>query len=79
MSFQYAPVSGDVVGINENLGNQPSLLNKSPEDEGELLLRPHAPVPPLTSPKVGYSNLKCQNLRRYAVVSALTVCVYAPP
>jgi glycine cleavage system H protein len=41
MSFQYAPVSGDVVGINEELGNQPSLLNKFPEDEGELLLHPH--------------------------------------
>ena len=37
MSFQFAPVSGDVVGINEGLGDQPSLLNKSPEDEGELL------------------------------------------
>jgi glycine cleavage system H protein len=32
----YAPVSGDVVGINEELGGQPSLLNKSPEDEGWL-------------------------------------------
>jgi len=32
----YAPVSGDVVGINEELGNQPSLLNKSPEDKGWL-------------------------------------------
>lgn len=35
--FQYAPVSGDIVGINEELGGQPSLLNKSPEDEGEIL------------------------------------------
>ncbi|KAN0128406.1 Single hybrid motif [Lactarius tabidus] len=32
----YAPVSGNVVGINEELGGQPSLLNKSPEDEGWL-------------------------------------------
>jgi len=32
----YAPVSGDVVGINEELGDQPSLLNKSPEDQGWL-------------------------------------------
>jgi len=32
----FAPVSGDVVGINEGLGDQPSLLNKSPEDEGWL-------------------------------------------
>jgi glycine cleavage system H lipoate-binding protein len=34
--FQFAPVSGDVVDINEELGGQPSLLNKSPEDKGEL-------------------------------------------
>ena len=40
VNFQYAPVSGNVVGINENLGDQPSLLNKSPEDEGELLPSP---------------------------------------
>jgi len=32
----FAPVTGDVVGINEELGGQPSLLNKSPEDEGWL-------------------------------------------
>jgi len=32
----FAPVSGDVVDINEVLGSQPSLLNKSPEDEGWL-------------------------------------------
>ncbi|KAF8271392.1 glycine cleavage H-protein [Lactarius quietus] len=32
----YAPVSGDVVRINEELGDQPSLLNKSPEDQGWL-------------------------------------------
>ncbi|KAI9460877.1 glycine cleavage H-protein [Lactarius psammicola] len=32
----FAPVSGDVVGINEELGSQPSLLNKSPEDDGWL-------------------------------------------
>jgi hypothetical protein len=32
--LQFAPVSGKVVAINEGLGGQPSLLNKSPEDEG---------------------------------------------
>ncbi|KAH9175360.1 glycine cleavage H-protein-domain-containing protein [Lactarius sanguifluus] len=32
----YAPVSGDVVRINEGLEGQPSLLNKSPEDDGWL-------------------------------------------
>jgi glycine cleavage system H protein len=32
----FAPVSGDVVDINEELGGQPSLLNKSPEDKGWL-------------------------------------------
>lgn len=42
ISFQFAPVSGDVVNINEELGDQPSLLNKSPEDDGELLpVLPH--------------------------------------
>jgi glycine cleavage system H protein len=32
--LQFAPVSGKVVSINEELGTQPSLLNKSPEDKG---------------------------------------------
>ncbi|KAI0307804.1 single hybrid motif-containing protein [Multifurca ochricompacta] len=32
----FAPVSGEVVAINEDLGSRPSLLNKSPEDEGWL-------------------------------------------
>lgn len=32
----YAPVSGIIEEINETLGDQPSLLNKSPEDEGWL-------------------------------------------
>lgn len=32
---QYAPVSGIVQEINENLNDQPGLLNKSPEDEGK--------------------------------------------
>ncbi|KAI0313734.1 glycine cleavage H-protein-domain-containing protein [Amylostereum chailletii] len=32
----YSPVSGEVVAINETLGDQPSLLNKSPEDKGWL-------------------------------------------
>jgi len=33
--MQYAPVSGTIQEINENLNDQPGLLNKSPEDEGE--------------------------------------------
>jgi len=32
----YSPVSGKVVAINETLGAQPALLNKSPENEGWL-------------------------------------------
>ncbi|KAL1409039.1 glycine cleavage system H-protein subunit [Vanrija albida] len=32
----YAPVSGVVTAINEALGDQPSLLNKSPEKDGWL-------------------------------------------
>jgi len=34
--MQYAPVSGTIQEINENLNDQPGLLNKSPEDEGIL-------------------------------------------
>jgi len=41
----FAPVSGEVVSINEELGAQPSLLNKSPEDKGWLFQLK------LTSPK----------------------------
>jgi len=32
----FAPVSGEVLAVNEGLGDQPSLLNKSPEDQGWL-------------------------------------------
>ncbi|KAF9785538.1 single hybrid motif-containing protein [Thelephora terrestris] len=32
----YAPISGTIREINENLNDQPGLLNKSPEDEGWL-------------------------------------------
>lgn len=32
----YAPLSGKIVEINEALGDQPSLLNKSPEKDGWL-------------------------------------------
>jgi hypothetical protein len=31
---QYAPVSGVIKAVNEQLGDQPSLLNKSAEDKG---------------------------------------------
>ena len=33
--FKYAPISGTVEEINGSLADQPGLLNKSPEDEGE--------------------------------------------
>jgi hypothetical protein len=36
VSFQFAPVSGEILAVNEKLGSQPSLLNKSPEDEGAV-------------------------------------------
>ncbi len=32
----YAPVSGEVVGVNEKLGDEPELVNSSPYDEGWL-------------------------------------------
>ena len=36
--MQYAPVSGTIEEINERLSDQPGLLNKSAEDEGELAI-----------------------------------------
>lgn len=30
----FAPVTGKIVKINESLGDQPSLLNRSPEHDG---------------------------------------------
>jgi glycine cleavage system H lipoate-binding protein len=33
---QYAPVSGVIKEVNEKLNDQPGLLNKSPEGDGEL-------------------------------------------
>jgi len=32
----YAPVSGEVGGVNEKLGDEPELVNSSPYDEGWL-------------------------------------------
>lgn len=32
----YAPVSGTIEEINEELGDQPALLNRSPEENGKL-------------------------------------------
>ena len=32
----FAPVSGLIESINESLGDQPALLNRSPEDQGAL-------------------------------------------
>jgi glycine cleavage system H protein len=34
----YAPISGEVVAINENLVNNPDLVNKDPYDEGWLFM-----------------------------------------
>ena len=33
----YAPISSEVLEINEKLGDKPNLINESPEDEGWLL------------------------------------------
>lgn len=30
----YAPLSGEVIAVNDNLKNDPSLINSSPEDTG---------------------------------------------
>lgn len=32
----YAPISGTIEEINEELGDQPALLNRSPEENGKL-------------------------------------------
>ncbi|CAO3635107.1 unnamed protein product [Mucor hiemalis] len=32
----YSPVSGEVVNVNEALGDEPSLINSSPEEDGWL-------------------------------------------
>ena len=37
-NFKYAPISGTVEEINSTLADQPGLLNKSPEDEGNSFL-----------------------------------------
>ncbi len=40
----YTPLSGDVVGINDNVKNDPSLVNSSPMDKGWLFkIKPSNP------------------------------------
>ena len=34
----YSPVSGEVTEINSNLESEPDLVNKSPYDEGKVML-----------------------------------------
>lgn len=34
---QYSPVSGTVEEVNTALGDQPGLINKSPEDKGKWM------------------------------------------
>jgi glycine cleavage system H protein len=34
----YAPMTGQVIEVNEKLTAKPSLINKSPEDEGIFIL-----------------------------------------
>ena len=56
---QFAPVSGEVLAINEKLGGQPSLLNKSPEDEGVWQASHRASCSSTHVPRqVGFSNSK---------------------
>jgi glycine cleavage system H protein len=35
----FSPVSGEVVGVNEELADEPSLINESPEDKGKLIIK----------------------------------------
>jgi hypothetical protein len=34
----YSPVTGQIKSVNDKLGDEPGLLNKSPEENGELLV-----------------------------------------
>jgi glycine cleavage system H lipoate-binding protein len=34
--MQYAPLSGTVTEVNEVLNSEPGLLNRSPEDKGNV-------------------------------------------
>ena len=54
--FQFAPVSGEVLSINQELGDQPSLLNKSPEDKGTVLAMILFPFRLRRMDQVGFSN-----------------------
>ena len=54
--FQFAPVSGEVLSINQELGDQPSLLNKSPEDKGMVLAMVLFPFRLRRMDQVGFSN-----------------------
>lgn len=54
--FQFAPVSGEVLSINQELGDQPSLLNKSPEDKGTVLAMVLFPFRLRRMDQVGFSN-----------------------
>ena len=65
-SRQYAPVSGIIEEVNEELGNQPSLINKSPEDDG--MLQPDQVKPLLINEKhiqPGFAKLSSLIQRRY--------------
>jgi len=45
VSDVYAPISGRVVEVNENLAGQPELVNRSPYGEGFLcVMEPEGPV-----------------------------------
>lgn len=37
----YSPVTGQIKSVNDKLGDEPGLLNKSPEDKGEWHGRAH--------------------------------------
>jgi glycine cleavage system H protein len=40
----YAPLSGEVIAVNESVGKDPALVNRSPHEEGWLFkLKPSAP------------------------------------
>lgn len=60
---QYAPVSGTIEEINENLSEQPGLLNKSAENEGEV--KETIPSRPLIHEnQVGFAKSKYQTQLR---------------
>ena len=57
VSDLYAPMTGEVVAVNEGLDDEPEVVNESPYDKGWMVkLRPSGEVNDLLSPEA-YAKL----------------------